>query len=358
MRFNSLFAGTVAACLLSATALTPAFAQDLPPRTAGAVDVNAITKAPFWAGATVEVDGNPKAVFDYVSNDAHWLPWFGGNIEKVDSGDKSRIFALKGGGQLTENIVTFNEPQGDKGGEYGWSQPDGNIFGYTGQYGVISVQPDLEDGEGSIVSVSSYFASDEPDKVLPIVQGGGQAIIEGIRARFGGEFQQKIEGNAVTTIETVRIVDAPRDAVWKAVAEDFGDVSKWASVISKNTLDAGPEGGLMGAKRSCFIPSFGGSTVEKVTEFDEEAGVFTYQVLEGLPPFVTSGFNRWTVQDMGDGKTKLTSLVTMNVGDGTPPFALGMAKEAFASVIGLTSDDLVYFIENGKPHPRELAAAN
>ena len=69
-------AGTASLALLAATALTlPAvsLAQDMPPRTIGTVDVNAITQAPLMSQRTVEVDADPAAIFDYVSTNENWL---------------------------------------------------------------------------------------------------------------------------------------------------------------------------------------------------------------------------------------------------------------------------------------------
>ena len=359
---RTLRAGTASLALLAATALTlptVSLAQDMPPRMIGTVDVNAITQAPLMSQRTVEVDAEPSAIFDYVSNNENWLSWFGDQITGVEGGAKTRTFALGNGASLVENIVTFEEPSEGKPGIYGWQHPDGNPFGYANHYAAIEVAPDTEDGEGSLVTVRSYFASPDASQVLPIVDGGAAAITAGIRKQFGGsEDEQSATGVDPLVITTTRVVKAPRSTVWRVVADEFGEVAKWASVISENTIEGADDAdGLLGAARTCFIPGFGSSVSERVTVYDEEAGQFEYEVLEGAPPFATKATSAWTVTAIDDETTKIVSTLTMEIADGTPAMPIGLTRDAFAKVLAISLDDLVPYVETGKPHPRQVAAA-
>lgn len=367
MLTRTLRAGTTAACLVAASALVPlpflapsfstvAYAQQMPDRRIGAVDVNAITTAPLWASRSVEIDADPAEVFDYVSTNENWLGWFGDQVTGVEGDSSARTFSLGNGASLAETIVTFEEPSGDAGGVYGWKHPDGNPFGYTDHYAAVQVEPDREDGDGSIVTIRAYFEATDPDAILPTVNGGMAAIAEGIRSEFGGSLAQTVEGGTDRiVITTTRTVDAPRETVWRVVADEFGEVAEWASVISENTIE-GAEGGLLGAERTCFIPGFGSTVSEKVTEYDEANGRFAYKVLQGAPPFATDTLSAWDVTDAGDGRTQIVSTITMDIADGTPAMPIGLTKDAFAQVISVTLDDLVPFVETGTPHPRELAS--
>ena len=135
---------------------------------------------------------------------------------------------------------------------------------YTNQYAAIEIAPDTEDGEGSVVT--------------------------GIRSNFGGpQDGQVVSGLDTLVVTTTRIVKAPRATVRRVVA-------KWASVISKNTIEGVDDAeGLLGAARTCFIPGLGPSTSERVTVYDEEAGTFAYEVLQGAPPFADKAVNTWTI---------------------------------------------------------------
>ena len=365
MRTRTLRAGTASLRLLAATALTlstltlPSLAQDMPPRAIGTVDVNAITTAPLMHQRTVEVDADPTAVFDYVAANENWPDWFGDQVTGVEGDQSARTFALGNGASLQENIVTFEEPSGEKAGVYGWQHPAGNPFGYANHYAAIEVAPDAEDGQGSLVTVRSYFASPDASAIMPTVEGGAAAIGEGIRSNFGGpEDGQVVSGLNPLTITTTRIVKAPRDTVWRVVADEFGEVAKWASVISENTIEGADDAdGLLGAARTCFIPGFGSSVSERVTVYDEEAGQFEYEVLQGLPPFVEKGTSAWTITAIDAETTKIVSTVTMEIADGTPAMPVGLTRGGFAQVMTVSLDDLVHYVETGEPHPRQVASA-
>lgn len=348
---------------LAVTLLVPltiaAPAQDLPPRQIGPVDVNAITQAPLMAQRSVEVEADPAVIFDHVAQNENWLAWFGDQITSVEGDTTSRTFTLGNGASLVENIVTFEEPTDAAGGVYGWSHPDGNPFGYAGHYGALQIVPDAEDGTGSIVTIRSYYAADDATAIQPIIEGGSMAITEGIRAQFGGpEDGQVVAGLDPLTITTTRIVDAPRDTVWRVVADEFGEVAKWASVISENTIEGADDAdGLLGAARTCFIPGFGSSVSERVTVYDEEAGQFAYEVLEGTPPFVETATSAWTITAIDDQTTRIVSTVTMEIAEGTPAMPVGLTRDAFAQVLTVTLDDLVPYVETGTPHPRQAATS-
>ena len=205
----------------------------------------------------------------------------------------------------------------------------------------------------------SYFASPDAAQVLPIVDGGAAAIAQGIRARFGGpDDAQSATGVDPLVLTTTRVVKAPRDTVWRVVADEFGEVAKWASVISENTIEgANDADGLLGAARTCFIPGFGSSVSERVTVYDEEAGQFEYEVLEGVPPFVERATTAWTLTAIDDETTRIVVTVTMEVADDTPAMPIGLTRDAFARVLTVTLDDLVPYVETGEPHPRQVAAA-
>ena len=346
--------------LASALMASAAVAQEMPPRQIGTVDVNAITQAPLMVQRTVEVDADPAAILDYASDNENWLDWFDGQITGVQGDAAARTFTLGNGAELSETIVTYEETTGEGPAVYGWSQPDGNPFGYAGHYAALEIAPDAEDGTGALVTFRAYYAADDASGIQPIVEGGGQAIVEGIRAEFGGpEDGQVVSGLDPLVITTTRIVDAPAETVWRVVADEFGEVAKWASVISENTIDGHADAdGLLGAARTCFIPGFGSSVSERVTVYDEAAGQFEYEVLEGTPPFVEMATSAWTITDEGDGTTRIVSTVTMEIVDGTPAMPVGMTRAAFAQVLAVTLDDLVPYVETGTPHPRQLVAAN
>ena len=342
---------TASALTLAAFAAA-AHAQKLPPRQIGSLDVDAATTAPLRYARTVEVDADPEAVFDHLSTDANWPGWFDG-IDGVSRDGDARRFSIEGGGEIAERIVAFDAPS-----TFAWSLADGNPFGVENHLGVLHVTPDEEDGEGSIVSLDAFFDHPDLDTVLPAVESGAVAILDGIVAEFGGRLLGEAAGTSLVTILATRVVDAPREAVWQVVAEDFADVAEWASVISEATFAGGDQdpSGLLGGQRQCFIPAFGSSVKERVVAYDETSGEFAYEVVEGMPPFVTKGYNTWTIEAIDADTTRASATTTMRIAPGTPGSPVGAAKANFAHVLSISLDELVHFVETGEPHPRELAS--
>ena len=93
-------------------------------------------------------------------------------------------------------------------------------------------------------------------------------------------------------------VAASAATVWELI-RDFGDLLKWAAGIESCEVD----GAGIGAVRTLGIPG-GGSVVERLEAFDDQARSFSYSMLE---PIVLPLKNyRATVQISEDGADRCT----------------------------------------------------
>ncbi|MCU1586845.1 MAG: hypothetical protein JWN31_338 [Frankiales bacterium] len=103
---------------------------------------------------------------------------------------------------------------------------------------------------------------------------------------------------------TTRLIRAPVDAVWAALA-DFGAISQWGTGVDQsNMLTEGPIG--LGTTRRVQV---GRNTLrETITTW--EPGVALGYSLVGLPPVVRAVSNTWTLAAEGSStKVTLTSVV-------------------------------------------------
>ena len=155
------------------------------------------------------------------------------------------------------------------------------------------------------------------------------------------------------------IIDASPGRVWHALGERFMRVGEWAAPIT-SSCPVGPDEPRPGATRSCTIAPFGpmkaGVVDERLTRFDRDAMALEYEALAGLPGFIGRAVNRWHVSpaDGGGARVSIHATVTLR----GPMVLLGwLIRWQLRSGGARVLEELKYFVEHGRPHPRKLAAA-
>ncbi|MBX2800973.1 MAG: SRPBCC family protein [Myxococcales bacterium] len=151
-------------------------------------------------------------------------------------------------------------------------------------------------------------------------------------------------------------VDAPAERVWHVLAEQFADVGAFARGVRSSVMD-GPVG--VGAVRTCESEAFGPFASSRVTEelvtFSPEAMRFTYVAGGELPRFIPSSTNRWSVESLGVGRSRVSSHASIDLVWWAVPFAplLGFSIGSAVTTFG---EDLRHRVEQGVPHPGKSAA--
>jgi hypothetical protein len=156
-------------------------------------------------------------------------------------------------------------------------------------------------------------------------------------------------------MHTKFVINAPAQDAWQVLGRDFATIGQWASSIPSSHL----EGELsVGAVRTCqsegFGPFPGGDFKEELIQFDQDAMAFTYKGTEGMPWFMLSARNAWSVEPLGPEKCCVhsrASIVLVWWMRPLGPLLLAMMRGGMKDF----GDDLTHQIEQGKPHPRKLA---
>ena len=152
-------------------------------------------------------------------------------------------------------------------------------------------------------------------------------------------------------------INAPAEHVWQVVAHEFANISLWASGVPKSSINGAadvPDGASVGG-RTCDVPGFG-AVQETFIAYDEGAKTFTYAA-EGGPFFMKSAHNSWRVKAIGDNKTEVSFSAQLEL---MPIFKMLMGwllKRQLTAIVNDTTEELKYYIEEGKPHPRKVAKA-
>jgi len=111
-----------------------------------------------------------------------------------------------------------------------------------------------------------------------------------------------IEKSASTTI------NASAEQVWSILADEFIDISRWAGGVLSSTINPnapeGPNGSPVGG-RVCDVKGVG-LTDERIVTFNPDSGQIGYSIqAQGLPSFVSSMRNTWTVAAEGPNTTRV-----------------------------------------------------
>ncbi|MEM7536448.1 MAG: SRPBCC family protein [Chloroflexota bacterium] len=156
-------------------------------------------------------------------------------------------------------------------------------------------------------------------------------------------------------------VNASAEKVWRILAHEYDEISRWAVVIEQSTVADDlptPDGAQVGG-RVCTAQGFG-QIKEKFVHYDEANMTYTYHAVEGLPSFMKRAENTWSVRSIDTDANstqaviKSDSFVELSFFPGI--FLYPLMKWQIGRMGDRTFEELKYYIENDKPHPRKVKA--
>jgi hypothetical protein len=152
-------------------------------------------------------------------------------------------------------------------------------------------------------------------------------------------------------------IDAPARSAWALLGERFGDIGVWAAPITSSTLEGAPSAG---ACRVCHTARFGpfapGVIEEELVLFDSYAMTLAYRAAAGLPRFISSAENRWSVHEVGERRCVVRAHAKVALRGLMRVFGFLLVWR-LRSGATRTLEELKHYVEHGRPHPRKLATA-
>lgn len=139
--------------------------------------------------------------------------------------------------------------------------------------------------------------------------------------------------------------------VWNILGHDFAHPYKWASAVNHSEGHGKQIATLECDERACQTSM--GNIREKITHYSDEQHTLSYDIVDGLPLFVSKGMNKWSLTKKTEHKTILHIKMEMSL----KPWAffmLPITKIMFNKLASQLAEDFAYYSENGKPHPRKL----
>lgn len=146
-------------------------------------------------------------------------------------------------------------------------------------------------------------------------------------------------------------VSVSADKAWGVLWEEFGNISKWLTSMQSSHLK-----GMLGkgAERVCVHEGIGPFPASKITEeivhIDVSNYEYTYVAREGMPWFINSAQNTWSVTPVDNNKCVIRTVARIEVKWIVLPFAW-MLPMLLKTGLGDVFEELKYAIEYGKARP-------
>ena len=149
-------------------------------------------------------------------------------------------------------------------------------------------------------------------------------------------------------------IQKPVEEVWEVLGNQFGGIDKWASLVSHSEV-SGPSkmAGVNYSVRSTQTPA--GLGQQELTSFNPTKHSLAYKSLSGTPAIIKQVNAEWTLKEEGSNQTRLTLDFRAQM-KGIGHVIVPIAKMKLGKVGDELLDDFKYYVENGKPSARKVAA--
>ncbi len=141
-------------------------------------------------------------------------------------------------------------------------------------------------------------------------------------------------------------IEAPAENVWQVIGTEFYEVGAWTTSVPRSRR--APDG----ESRECTVAGAPGIThlTERLVGFDDATRSLSYEVVDGMPRFVSLARNSWRVQPLGPARSWVTSVAEMTMRGAavvlTPLMHLWVHR-----LERTVMTELKHYVEQGEPIP-------
>ena len=150
------------------------------------------------------------------------------------------------------------------------------------------------------------------------------------------------------------LIAKPVEEVWEVLGNQFGEIDRWASLISHSEVSGVPKlPGVDYSIRSTKTTS--GDTQQELTGFNPQKHSISYKSISGTPAIIKQVNAHWRLENSGENSTHLVLDFTVEM-KGMGFLVTPLVKIKMGKVGDVLLDDFKYYLENGKPHQRKITA--
>ena len=147
-------------------------------------------------------------------------------------------------------------------------------------------------------------------------------------------------------------IDKPVEEVWEVLGNQFGQISNWASIISESKVYG--ESKLNGVNYSIReTNTIKGITKQEITSFEPKKHSLSYKSISGTPPIIKEVRAHWTLAKNDSNTTSLVMDFTADM-KGLGFILAPIVKKKLGKIGDDLLEELKYYVENGKQHPRKI----
>jgi hypothetical protein len=145
------------------------------------------------------------------------------------------------------------------------------------------------------------------------------------------------------------------DEVWEVLGNQFTEANIWASNFKSSKPGGEPKlPGLDYLHRETMTEN--GENVQELDEFDSINYSLSYHISRGVPAIAKSALGKWSLAKTKDNQTRMDVHFILKtkglLGLIMSPVISKKVERASAEIV----EELKYYLEKGKPHPRKFAA--
>lgn len=148
-------------------------------------------------------------------------------------------------------------------------------------------------------------------------------------------------------------INSSIEKAWQILGHDFAHPYKWASSVNHSEGQGEPIASIECNERACKTTV--GNIREKLTTFSDEDFRLAYDITEGLPVFIQTGKNAWSLQQITSQKSLLKVEMEFRFKAWASILA-PMMKWKMDQMAQEVVEEFAYYAENGQPHPRKIKA--
>jgi hypothetical protein len=160
-----------------------------------------------------------------------------------------------------------------------------------------------------------------------------------------------ILGSKNIHVEKELTINKETNAVWGVMGLQFAEVHLWSS----NFMNSKPGGtkvfnDLEYSERVTITER--GETIQVLDEFDSKNYSLKYHITEGMPGIAKSASGTWSLKASKNNQTKVTIAFDMETKNAFGYLLSSVIKLKIGKSAEEIAEELKFYVENGKAHPR------
>ena len=151
------------------------------------------------------------------------------------------------------------------------------------------------------------------------------------------------------------LIEKNIDEVWEVLGNQFTEVHLWSANFKSSNPGGEPKLlGLDYLHRETMTEK--GENFQELDNFDPANYSLSYHVSKGAPKIAKSALGEWKLTKTEDNQTRMNVHFILET-KGLLGFILSpVISKKIAQASAEITEELKYYVENGQPHPRKLAA--